>query len=182
MQTKEYLFLSVKDLKIMALMFVMLFISTYVHAKDAPIDADCAKMAANAKSFATLKATGVATTPAQFTSFIVSPTVQTYPIRSILNYVFESDDKNPDQIYSALYGRCMQMGYKDLLEYFTEREAYTDLKAKNDELTVKLTNAEHDKGVLLQQVSQLREIMSSQPSKRRSNYVVDTTPLKVSGK
>jgi|SRR5271167_860990 len=166
-----------------ALIITALLISaSIVHAKDIPVDADCSKMATNAKSFAQLKQTGVATTPAQFASFIVSPTVQTYPIRSILNYVFESTDKTPEQIYTALYGRCVQMGYKDLLQYFTEREAYLDLKAANAELITKLATSEHDRGLLLQQVSQLKEIMSTAPAKRRANYVVDTTPLVINGK
>src|SRR5271167_2557189 len=168
--------------KLMAIMVSALMVATYVHAKDAPVDPDCNKMATNAKSFATLKVTGIATTPAQFASFIVSPTVQSYPIRSILTYVFESTDKTPEQIYVALYGRCVQMGYKDLLQYFTEREAYLDLKAANAELITKLATSEHDRGLLLQQVSQLKEIMSTAPAKRRANYVVDTTPLVINGK
>src|SRR5271154_186928 len=159
----------------------MLMMASLASAKDAPVDPDCNKMATNAKSFATLKVTGIATTPAQFASFIVSPTVQSYPIRSILTYVFESSDKNPDQIYTALYGRCVQMGYKDLLQYFTEREAFIDLKAKNEELTTKLASAEHDKAILASQVSQLKDIMSTTGTKHRANYVVDSTPLVIHG-
>jgi len=164
------------------LAIMMLLISSAAVAKDPAIDVDCNKMATNAKSFAQLKATGVANTPEQFSSFIVSPTVQTYPIRSILSYVFESSDKSPEQIYAALYGRCVQMGYKDLLQYFTEREAYLDMKVTNDELVKKLATSEHDRGVLLQQISQLKQIIASQPAKHRANYVVDTTPLVVNGK
>jgi hypothetical protein len=164
----------------------MMLIASVAYSKDAPapVDADCNKMAMNAKSFAQLKLTGVATTPEQFASFIVSPTVQTYPIRSILGYVFESNDKSPDQIYAALYGRCTQMGYKDLLEYFTEREAYIDLKAKNVELLAKLVSSEHDKVILASQINQLKELMLTTAVKRHTNpnYVVDTTALKVSGK
>jgi len=152
---------------------LMLLASAAYSKEQLPLDVDCNKMATNAKSFAQLKSTGVATTIDQFSSFVVSPTVQTYPIRSILNYVFESSDKSPDQIYTALYGRCVQMGYKDLLEYFTEREAYTDIQAKLAEAQAKLAASEKDRGALLVTVTQLRQELATPPA-RRHNVSLDT--------
>jgi hypothetical protein len=98
--------------------------------KQAPVDPDCAKMADVARGFAQLKAGGVATTPDALAAFIVQPKVQSYPIRSVVQYVFEQDGKTPAQIYQDLYGRCVLMGYKDLYGYFQDREAVDILKAQ----------------------------------------------------
>ncbi len=166
-------------MKMIALL--MMLVASASFAKEAPVDVDCNKMATNAKSFAQLKQTGIATTPAQFAAFIVSPTVQSYPIRSILNYVFDSSDKTPEQIYSTLYGRCVQMGYKDLLGYFTEREEFLDLKTQVDELNRKLAASEQARGTLLVTVQQLKDELANPRKPRKMNYIVDSTPLIVHG-
>lgn len=134
-----------KNVGILTLIILGLLIAVNAaHAKDAPVDIDCQKMASNAKSFATLRATGLATTPEQFASFVVTPVVQSYPIKAILQYVFDSTDKNPDQVYQALYGRCTIMGYKDLYSYFQDREATAKVQAQLEAAQAQLSSLQID--------------------------------------
>lgn len=114
------------------LSLILTGLSVSAFAKDQPVDIDCQKMANNAKAFAQLKATGIAKTPEQFASFVVSPVVQTYPIQAILQYVFAQKDQTPEQVYAALYGRCTVMGYQDLFSYFTDREATAKVQNQLD--------------------------------------------------
>lgn len=138
------------------LLLALLFFTCSVFAKE-QVDIDCQKMALNAKSFSQLKITGVAKTKEQFEAFIVSPTVQTYPIRSILNFVFVSPEKTPEEIYSALYGKCTMMGYNNLFEYFTEREQFDALKGQLNDANNRVVQSEVIKGQLLIQIQQLKD-------------------------
>lgn len=117
------------------LLLCLFTVNAFAHKEK--IDPDCDKMATNAKGFAQLKLTGLATTPEQLGAFVVSPTVQSYPIKSIVNYVFSQEGKTPQQIYDSLYGRCVLMGYSELFQYFTDKEDFEStktalLKANNE--------------------------------------------------
>lgn len=94
---------------------------TFAH-QEQPINPDCQKMAENARGFAELKQGGIATTETQLQQFVITPTVETYPVKSLLEYVMDLSDQNPDHVYTNLYQKCTLMGYKDLLAYFDERE------------------------------------------------------------
>ena len=119
---------------------LLLFVSGIVFAKDVkPVDTECNKMATNAKGFAELKQGGIATTPDQLIKFVVAPTVASYPIRSVLEYVLNAPDPAPQVVYDSLYTRCTLMGYKELLTYFQEREEVDGLKIQIAEQNVTIT-------------------------------------------
>lgn len=127
----------------------MILVSGVALAGNKPLDVDCNKMATNAKGFAELKQGGIATTPDQLSKFVVTPTVASYPIRSVLQYVLDASDSSPDQVYTSLYNKCTMMGYKELFTYFTEREQVDGLKLQIDEQNQTITQ-------LRQQVSSLQ--------------------------
>lgn len=136
------------------LMLVLLSASAFAGKKD-PIDADCHKMASNARGFAELKATGLATNEQQLASFVVSPTVQSYPIRSIVRYVMAIEGKNPEQVYQDLYGRCTLMGYNELYSYFQDREAADVLREQLDAAKATIEQLENDKIKLSKEILEL---------------------------
>lgn len=131
-----------------------------------PVDADCQRMASNAKAFSTLKATGVASTPEQFQSFVVTPVVQSYPIRAIVQYVFAAKDQTPDQVYQALYGRCVLMGYQELFSYFQDREATAKVQVLLDKANADIASLQVDNQKLVQQNVSLRQEIASPQARR----------------
>lgn len=137
------------------LMLTLLSASAFA-AKKAPVDADCHKMASNARGFAELKATGLATTEEQLSAFVVSPTVQSYPIKSIVRYVMAIDGKTPEQVYQDLYGRCTLMGYQELYSYFQDREEADILREKLAAANATISALEEDKLKLSKAVLELQ--------------------------
>lgn len=141
---------------LLSLVMVVLAMPAFAARKE-PLDPDCHKMASNAKGFAELRATGLATTPEQLAAFIVQPTVQSYPIKSIVDYVFSSEGKSPDEIYQSLYGRCKLMGYTNLYTYFQDREAAEILKAQLIHITERVSALEADNAKLVQENTELQK-------------------------
>lgn len=140
------------------LMATVILATTSAFAKDpkpgTQLDVDCQKMAQNAKGFAQLKQTGLVQTQQQLSAFVVEPTVQSYPIKSIINFVFTLQDKTPEEVYQSLYDRCTLMGYKELFTYFTEREEVAKLKAQLIVATDRINQLETDNRKLVAQINE----------------------------
>lgn len=136
---------------------MLMLMSGIAFAKDAKlIDADCNKMATNAKGFAELKQGGIASTAEELTKFVVTPSVASYPIRSVLEYVLNASDPAPDQIYASLYTKCTMMGYKELFTYFQEREQVAGYKVQIAEQNMTIAQLRAQVSGLTQQVSDLK--------------------------
>jgi hypothetical protein len=136
---------------------LMVLVSGTAFAADKkPIDLDCQKMATNARGFAELKQGGIATTPDQLAKFVVTPTVATYPIRSVLQFVLNAPDPSPEQVYTSLYNKCTLMGYKELFAYFTEREEADGLRIQVAEQNQMINQLRTQVAGLTQQVTDLR--------------------------
>lgn len=136
------------------------------------VNPDCQKMAQNAKGFATLRQTGLATTPEQFASFVVTPVVQSYPIKAILQYVFDQKDQTPDQVYASLYGRCTLMGYSELYSYFQDRESTEKVQAELNIVKAQLEEALVENRKLTESYSSMRAQLVSVQSRGVRNISI----------
>lgn len=150
-----------------------------------PLDADCNRMATNAKGFAELKQGGIATTPDQLSKFVVAPTVASYPIRSVLQYVLAAPDSSPDQVYASLYNKCTLMGYKELFTYFTEREEVDGLRLQIDQqnqtittLRQQVTTLQTENASLKYPVTPPKRPLPTAPV-RRTSEVVPSAPTPI---
>lgn len=157
-----------------------LVMSTSAFAAKEPINVDCQKMAQNAKGFATLKATGLASTPEQFASFVVTPVVQSYPIKALLEWTFEQKDQTPDQVFASLYGRCMLMGYNELFTYFQEREATEKVQAELNIVKAQLEEARIENHKLADGFNSLRNQLVQVQSRGVRNVQIPP-PVKAYG-
>lgn len=132
---------------------LLVLTSSAAFAKDVkPIDVDCNKMATNARGFAELKQGGIATTPDQLTKFVVAPSVASYPIKSVLEYVLNAPDPAPELVYNSLYNKCTMMGYKELFTYFTEREEVAGYKIQISDQLATIASLQKEVNNLTQQV------------------------------
>lgn len=133
------------------IVMALVIMSTPLMAHDhQPINVDCQKMAENARGFAELKQGGIATTPTQLEKFVVNPTVESYPVQSLLDYVMNAPNQDPTVIYNNLYNKCTIMGYKELFTYFSEREDVS-------RLDVALAQRDTLIGQLRDQIAQLQQ-------------------------
>lgn len=141
-----------------------------------PIDADCAKMATNARGFAELKQGGIATSPADLMKFVVTPNVASYPIRSVLQFVMNAPDPSPEQVYNSLYLKCTMMGYKDLFAYFQEREESDGLKIQIAEQNMTIAQLRAQVAGLTAQVTDLKYPSVPQRRVAQQSHVVASPP------
>lgn len=117
---------------------MMLGVSSGVIART-PIpapDPGCVKVANFGKSIETIKEVGI--NEKEFQSYISAPTVQTFPINAIKDYVFQQNATNPQQVYDLMMEKCTFLGYDKVLEFFLREEDYLKLQKQNLDLQVKI--------------------------------------------
>lgn len=103
-----------------------------------PPDFDnCQKVATFAKGVASMKI-NIGINKSEFASYVSEPTIATFPIKAVEEYVYSHDWSDPEAVATGLMDRCLVVGYTSMLNYFNNEEERFQLKLENAKLAADL--------------------------------------------